>query len=351
MRSVFTLIIGLVLFGAFAQSIEEVDFSELSKTLHQNFVEDFDYSVLVDINGNVVYAEDFGYTDKKRSIPVDPSTRFNIASITKSITAVGIMKLLEQNKIRLSDTLGVFFASVPKSKASISIQALLSHRSGLPQTYPLDGISESSKAAEIIWDEELEFSPGSSFRYSNQNYQLLALIIEKVAKTSFEDFIRENILVPLEMHTTRFWDEMDEAQNMAPLPKRISRNLGARNWGWLGSGGIFSTPGDLYKFWKGINNDKFLSKESRALVFGNYYQTTSGLQIGFGFFTSPNTQWNTSLLWTRGTESWGHNAVIQHFPDKNVTIIVTTNSGEIDNDQSKTGNRLISDLIANYLFD
>ncbi|NNL81415.1 MAG: hypothetical protein HKO67_13080, partial [Flavobacteriaceae bacterium] len=114
---------------------------------------------------------------------------------------------------------------------------------------------------------------------------------------------------------------------------------------------VFTTTTDLLKFWNGFYKNGFLSKESIESIFGKYYETSSGIQIGLGFFTSPTTNWKTPELWSRGTESWGHNAVIRYFPENNTTIIVTTNSGEIDDDRNKTGNRIIGDLIADLLFN
>ena len=106
------------------------------------------------------FPENYGYLGKNNSNPVDAKTLFNIASITKSITAIGILKLVEQKEIHLSDRLDQFFDNVPKSMESISISNLLSHKSGFRQTYPLDGISDSNQAIDAIFSEifKSEFS-------------------------------------------------------------------------------------------------------------------------------------------------------------------------------------------------
>lgn len=349
-RHVAALLCTMVFFDTNAQRVEMVDFGALSISLHQEFGDDFDFSVLVARDTIVVYTGHFGFMDSNRTTPVNNQTLFNVASISKSITAVGIMKLVEANKIKLEEPLGNFFADVPHDKSTITIKMLLSHRSGLRQSYPLDGISDTDKALKTIWKEKLEFTPDNGFRYSNQNYQLLALIIEKVTQIPYEDYITEALLAPLGMNNTYFWNTVP-VENLAPIEKRILNSLGKRNWAWIGGAGMFTATDDLYKFWNGIYRKGFLSQDSIDLLFGNYHKTQSGLEIGFGFYTSPDTKWNTPELWTRGTESWGHNGVIRYFPEKNVMIIVLTNSGEIGNDSNKTGNRLISDLIADYLFD
>jgi len=343
------LLLCLIVSNISAQNNQGYDFTELNKKLDINFANDFEFSVLIENNDLVLFSKNYGYLDKNNSNPVDEKTLFNIASISKSITAVGILKLVEQKEINLSDRLDQFFDNVPNSKKSISIINLLSHKAGFRQSYPLDGISDSNQALYAIFNQELEFTPGSNFQYSNQNYQLLALLIEKVTETKFEEYIRTNVLGLLKMEDTFFWDEVNQHHNIAPLNKKILRRIGKRNWGYIGSTGIFSTTSDLSKFWNGIFKNGFLTKEFIDIIFRPYHETNSGLQIGLGFFKSPSTKWKTTELWTRGTESWGHNSAIRYFPKKNLTIIVSTNSGEFGKNKM-TGNRAISDLIADYLF-
>ncbi|MBT8219599.1 MAG: beta-lactamase family protein [Bacteroidia bacterium] len=343
------LLMGISHLDVTAQNSHANDFTELNQTLIRNFANDFEFSVLVESHDTVLFSGHYGYINKKKTRPVDSKTLFNIASITKSITSIGIMKLVEQHKINLTDQLNVFFGDVPESMQSITVRTLLSHKSGFKQTYPLTAISASDAALDAIFAQTLEFPPGTGFRYSNQNYQLLALIIEQTTETTFEDYIRTNVLSPLLMEDTYFWDEVKAEDNIAPLIRSIARRIGKRNWGFIGSTGIFTTTSDLSKFWKGIYKNGFVSKASLDTIFRPYYETSSGIQIGFGFFISPNAEWKTTELWTRGTESWGHNSVIRYFPEKQILIIVSTNSGEIENDSAKTGNRLISDLIAGYV--
>ncbi len=350
-RSKMVLLILMLLaqHSVLCQNKDTIEFTELSKILHQQFSQEFAFSVLIEIDNIETFYENFGHTDKKGLFPVNEKTLFNIASITKSVTAVGLMKLVEQNKINIEDTLGQFFENVPKNMESIRINTLLTHKSGFEQNYPVEGIVNSHDALVTILNGKLSFAPESEFRYSNQNYQLLALIIEEVTQNKFEDFIRKEVLIPLGMTNTYFWDEVNDKHDIANPSKKISKKIGTRNWSWIAATGIFSTARDLSRFWNGIYNDNFLSQESIDIIFNSYYETTSGLQIGYGFYKTPKTKWNTPELWTRGTESWGHNSVIRFFPEKNTTIIVSTNSGEFGKNKM-TGNKVISDLIADYLF-
>lgn len=349
--AIFVLVLSLFMTPLNGQTMDTIDFQKLRSELIADFQKDFEFSVLIEYENQIVFEEYFGYRSNGINSPIESQTLFNVASITKSVTAVGIFKLIEQEKLYLTDSISKLFANSPEKLQSITIHHLLSHTSGLPQNYPLSGISNSVEALEIIFENDLNFEPGNGFRYSNQNYQLLALIIEHITGNTYEEYIRNEVFQPLGMTNTKFWHEVDTSSNTADLGDQISSLLGTRNWGFNGGVGLFSTVTDLSKFWSGIQNPEYLTEDSFELFFGNYYQTSAGTQVGYGFFTYPETDWDTPERWTRGTESFGHNAAISHFPEKNLTIIVTTNSGEINGDPSMTGNRIISDKVAEFFFD
>ena len=137
--------------------------------------------------------------------------------------------LVDQGKINLNDTLGVFFNKVPADKQSITINDLLSHKSGFQQNYVCDGIANTNKALLAILKDKLVSKPGTKFNYSNQNYQLLGLIIEKVTKITYEEFTRANILHPLGMTNTCFWDEIKNYRNVAGTNEKLSKRYTKRN--------------------------------------------------------------------------------------------------------------------------
>jgi len=162
-------------------------------------------------------------------------------------------------------------------------------------------------------------------------------------------FVRREILEPFKMRVTYFWNEVNDKNNIAGKSEVIPDSLTKRNWGYIGSGGIYSTPIDLYKFWQAVIDHELISKSNTEKLFRNYYQTSSGIKVGYGWFVNDTTAWHSSEIWTRGSESWGHNAVIRWFPAKKTVIIVCTNSGEMG-DKQTTGNRIISNYIADFLW-
>jgi CubicO group peptidase (beta-lactamase class C family) len=151
------------------------------------------------------------------------------------------------------------------------------------------------------------------------------------------------------MKDTYFWHEVKNNSNIAAKNKNFPGSMTQRNWGYIGSGGIYSNVSDLYEFIKAVIESRLISKSNTERLFKEYYRTASGLSIGYGWYINDTTEWNTREIWTRGNEDWGHNAVIRWFPGKNKIIIVCTNSGEIG-DKQITGNRIISNYIADFLW-
>jgi CubicO group peptidase (beta-lactamase class C family) len=307
-------------------------------------------SVLTAVDETIILKKGYGWTDSTRKYPATEKTLFNVASITKSFTANAIFLLKDQGRLRLDDTLPVFFKDVPKEKQPITVRQLLLHTSGLKQNYASDGVTERDLAVAAILKDELKFAPGSDFSYSNENYELLAAIIEVVSGMSYEDFVRRNILVKAKMDDTRFWAEAAALDSQAAAQKNRElhpENL-RRNWGYIGSGGLYTTVGDLYRWFTSLRNGDILSPESLSLLW-EPQKELSATGVAYGWFVS-NPSHGQKEIWTRGTEDWGHNGVLRWFPERRTVIIVLTNSGELG-DKSETGNRLISDGIAKILFE
>ena len=332
-----------------AQPTSDHDFQRLGQMLNEKFGSSFGFSVLIGSSQRIDFAASYGYTDRSKNHRVDSTTLFNVASITKSVTALEVFRLIEKRKMSLTDSIGTYIGAIPDDKRAITIHDLLAHTSGFDQSYACEGLRTADDALKALLNDPLQFTPGSSFGYSNENYELLAVIIERVTGQTYEHTVREDILVPLGMTHSHFWNEVDSIANVAGKPDRENDDPTPRDWDFIGSGGLYSTPTDLYRFWDGVRSHKLISKASTGALFGSYYHTSSGIGIGYGWFVNDTTDWHSREIWTRGTESWGPNAVIRWFPDKDTVIIVCTNSGEMG-DKQETGNRIVSRFIADYLW-
>ena len=327
---------------------------KLENSIHGYVAKGFSGSVLVAVNDTVILDDGFGHTDAAAKYSVTPATLFNIASITKTFTALGILKLEESGLLKLTDSLGKFFKVVPADKRAITIHELLTHTSGLQQHYVDMGVSSREPAVKNILDDTLKFVPGSDFQYSNENYELLAAIIEVVSGKSYERFTDDAILAPAKMTNTHFWGEIDDldAKKVAQKLKDLTKSERARNWDFLGSGGIYSTSPDLFKLYLAVKSNKILKPESTTRLFQSYRKLSS-TSVGYGWFIDE-TKWDTREYWTRGTEDFGHNAVMRWFPEDDVVIIVCSNAGELLGgtaaDKTATANRIVSDGLMQILF-
>ncbi len=323
-------------------------FSDQVNTMLSTYADDYAISIAI-AEGEERYSDTYGFIDKKKQVETSRQTLFNVASISKAITAVGIMHLVAQSQLSLENTLDDLLTNVPEDKQAITIQMLLTHTTGYTQNYVCEGFDHSDKALEVILNDPLVSTPGEEFHYANQNFQLLALIIEKISGQDFEWYIREKVFEPLGMTNTYCWREI-ESQQVAMADKRLMKTFGNNDWGYKGATGIFSTPRDLLRFWQGVSQTDYLPSDLKDKLFKGHVTLSSGTQIGFGFYVTPESKWGMQEVWTRGSESWGHNAVIRHFPENDVTIVVCTNSGEVGK-EPVVGNRMISDLLGDHLFE
>lgn len=157
---------------------------------------------------DTVYQRCFGRADESRMIPNQPRTALMIGSISKQFTAAAILRLQEEGRLTLSDSLEQFFRDIPVPEG-ITIQHLLIHRSGIPDLFnlqELDNLSDAGagidKVARKLLSREPGFPPGTQYQYSNGGYAVLAAIIEQVSGLDYGAFLYESVFEPLEMKHT-----------------------------------------------------------------------------------------------------------------------------------------------------
>lgn len=301
--------------GTAASSVNAVDAYVRSEAQ-----EGFSGSVLVLRNGLPLLHKGYGTLGSARTAK---DTRYWIASVTKQFTSAAILKLRDDGLLNLSDGIGRFFPDAPADKQQVSIQHLLTHKSGLPQAYVADGIGDRSAAVKTILAQPSTVPPGQKFQYSNDNYQLAAAIVEIASGRSFEDFVTAELLNPAGMSNTGFWAQRG-SDSVAPITLSEPQS---RQWGQLGSGGMYSTTGDLARWLVMLRRGTALSPGSARDLFSQHVPLGKLGSYGFGWFRSDDGIAGPRV-WTRGNESYGPNAFIDihHGPD--LTIILLSHSAE-----------------------
>ncbi|NNE99281.1 MAG: beta-lactamase family protein, partial [Pyrinomonadaceae bacterium] len=236
-------------------------------------------AVLVVENGKVIHKKGYGMANMEWDIPIDPDTKFRIGSVTKQFTAALIMLLVEEGKIKLDGKLTDYLTDYRKDTGDkVTIHQLLNHTSGIPSYTNASFFANESRDRYEVNDfikkfssGDLEFEPGSKFRYNNSGYFILGAIIEKVTGKKYAEVLRERIFNPLGMNDTGYDDH-------GPILKKRARGYqktpeGFENAPYLdmslpyAAGSMYSTVEDLYKWDRSLYTTKILSAKSKELMF------------------------------------------------------------------------------------
>ena len=288
--------------------------------------------VLVSQGSNVVYEKAFGFADRTFRVPNTTATRFQIASLSKPITASAILLLAERGKLSIGDPVSKFVPDFPNGDR-ITIEELITHYSGLADASALPEYNQWSRfpqtpasLVEKLAKLPMRSEPGTTFAYSNSNYHLLALILEKASGQSYGDFLDDNILKPAGMtHTAHRGDDRAIIDGLATgyLPKDADAFEKAPFLDWTsktGNGSLYSTAGDLLKFHRAMQDGKLLKPET---VDASYGFGRKDRKVGMFWFRRERDGHRSVYI---GGSSPGYKAHFERFVDDDVAIIVLSNS-------------------------
>lgn len=300
-------------------------------------------NVLFAEKGKVIFAKSYGYKKNKNWPNVSLESTFQIASVTKTFTAVAILMLHEQGLINIDDSVTKYIPELPYDDYNIKISNLLSHTSGLSKythfcdnpanIWPDKDCSISNEdVVQIIKNIEpdLAKTPGKKFYYANTNYILLATIIERVTGLKYHDFISEKIFIPLEMKSTRSYFRENDAELINPVKGYESNFREAINIylnGCEGDKGIYTNVHDLLKFDQALYSEKLLKQETLELAFigrSKPKKHLNNVNYGFGFRMLEMPKTNEKIVYHNGW--WkGFRAYFVRRIEREQTVIILTN--------------------------
>ena len=294
----------------------------------------FNGSALIAQQGKILLQKSYGYKNFARHVLNDNNTIYEIGSITKQFTATVILKLQEEGKLSVKDKLSKYFPEF-KYADSITLENLLGHTSGIYNYINDIGLEDSAivcnpinkkLVTDIIFKHEPAFEPGTQFQYSNSNYYLLGLIIEKVTGKPYEQNVRDIIFTPLQMNHSLFDFKDSRDTNIATGYQTINdtSQIEATAWRWdstvtYAAGAIFSTTGDMYQWAKAIANKEILSPDSWKAALTPHLQT-----YGYGWYIDSLYSHKT-IAHSGGIP--GFTGYMCYFPEENITIILLSNEG------------------------
>lgn len=233
-------------------------------------------------------------------------TQIDLLSLTKSLTAVSILKLVEEERLRPGDAIRRYLGGVPEDKAGITIHQLLTHSSGLRNSCGHD--HDHLKRSELLqcaFDAPLLSHPGTKYEYSNVGYSLLAAIIEEISEMSFETYLLEVVGKGLELRHTGYESAIDDAR---AIRSKRGQTLSSASWGgqkphWnlIGNGGLVSTPDEFLRFRKALARGEIVSHDLLQLAQTAHVpeDATARTHYGYGVVVQ-DTESVGPLVWHNG---------------------------------------------------
>lgn len=247
------------------------------------------------LKDGVVWIEGFGFSDVENSVPAKPESAYRLASITKTITAMAVLQLVEKGTIDLDTEVQRYVPYFPKKKWPITVRQLLGHIGGIThyKNYDLEGhikIHKNTKEAIAIFqDFPLVAEPGTRYNYSSYGYNLLGAVIEGTSDQSYGDYIKQHIFEPLGMRDSRLDDPVDIIPNRVRGYRLVNGQLKNSEYVDISSrfagGGTRSTVVDLLKYAIGILDRKLLQVAT-------YRQMFTPMILKNGKYTTYGMGWN-----------------------------------------------------------
>jgi CubicO group peptidase (beta-lactamase class C family) len=288
-------------------------------------------SLLVIRDGQAIVRRAYGLSDVAGGVKATPATNYRLASVTKQFTATAVRRLAEEGKFTLDDRVRGWLPELPASADAITIRQLLTHTSGLvdyedvmaPETK--EQLHDFDVLRLLAHEHRTYFAPGTSYRYSNSGYALLALIVERAAGVTFATYLKQRVFEPLGMHATVAYEE-----NISTVANRAyGHSLTDGTWtrtdqsstsAVLGDGGVYSSIDDLAK-WDAALYDPFYAP---AFVPAT---ATDDPKVEYGMGWRVSRHRGERMLWHSG-ETRGFRNVLMRFPEKRLTVVLLTNRND-----------------------
>jgi len=323
-------------------------------------------AVFVRWKGQLLLEKGYGVRDLRAKTQNTPETNFRLASFTKQFTAMAVMLLVQDGKLRYDEHLTDIFPEFPAYGQTITVRNLLNHTSGLPDYEDLMEKEEKARGVTMwsaehqIQDEEVlqllekatagKFAPGTKWAYSNSGYVVLGMIVAKVSGMPYREFLQKRIFAPVGMQRSVVYQKgINEVRDRA-----FGHSLENGKWAQtdqsstsatLGDGGVYSNLQDLAKWDEALRKHTLLSPAEMAPALtpvklndgsqphwpsesdGDNLAPGQPVSYGFGWFLDPCQ--GHRRMWHSGS-TMGFRTIIQRFPNDDLTIVILANRSDFD---------------------
>lgn len=309
---------------------------------------EFNGNILVAEKGKIIFQKSYGIANEETNEKLNIQTSFELASISKQFTAMGIVQLQKEGKLSYSDLISKYIPEL-KYYENVTIKNLLNHTGGLPdymdimeKNWDKSKIAKNEDVIEIFAQlkPEKEFEPNQKYSYSNTGYLLLGTIIERVSGKSFEEYLNEKIFTPLKMENTFVYQRRYNPkkvnnyalgyiysdslkQNIVPDDAPEEEYVIYLD-GIVGDGMVNSNLIDLFKWDRALYGNELVNDEDKKLIFSSYpTENKEETGYGFGWFVRNDSLYGKRVI---HTGRWaGYLTIIERHIDTDKTIIQLIN--------------------------
>lgn len=287
-------------------------------------------------DGQIVYERGYGMSNLELGIAITPQSVFDIGSVSKEITAMAILLLMQDGKISLDDDIREYLPEIPDYGNTITIRHMLHHTSGLrnyDDLFDLEGIPEADlttdrDALELTARQKgVNFNPGEEFLYSDTNFFLMSQIVKRVTGRTLRQFAQERIFGPLGMTSTHYHDD-----HTMIVPRRATGyaphngggfELDMSDFEQVGDGSVMTTVEDLFKWEQNFDHPLVGGAEAiRQLITPGKLNNGQPIPYGMGLFIDRYR----GLKWIHHSGEWvGYRAAFSRFPDQHFSTLLTCN--------------------------
>ena len=280
-------------------------------------------AVLVARRGEVVLLKGYGWADRAARVPNGPATRYDMGSITKTLTGAAALKLAAEGRLSPSDPLSRWLGPMPPAKATATVDHLAKHTAGLV----VDGTDVGSEDRRAFMgrmrDAPAESPPGARYRYTNAGSSLLAAIVEESAGRAYADFVRDALLRPAGVDAGFSWEPAwmrRRAQGYVGAPGEPPTPVPDRPlaWGSRGAGGWIATVGDVYRWHGAVIRGALLPAAQRARMLD------STAEEAYGWRYQPRGRGGAPVI-QKGGDTPGFHSQLLHYPAADVVIVWVNN--------------------------
>ncbi len=290
-------------------------------------------SISVSHKGKLIWSEGFGYADvKTEKKVVANTTQFRVASISKTLTALAMAKLVDNSKLNFNSSLYDYVTDFPKKKYDFTVKQIAGHIAGIRHyngnEFLMNTKMSITEGLNIFKNDSLLFNPGTKFKYSTYGWNLLSVVVQNASGKDYIDYMSSAIFSPLKMqHTsldfsdkkmpnrTQFYVKQNGKVIIAP---KVSNEFKAAG------GGFVATSEDLILFGNEIINPKMVSKEVIAEMVTSL-QTTTGRKTGYGIGIGVIKLKNNTIRYAHSGGGMGATAFLLIYPEKELVIAILTN--------------------------